>query len=142
MAMRKIPQDTDVFKFNNPNPKNNRTTDCVVRAIALATHRAWGTVYREMFEFSFERGRMVGDATLIDLYLKHLGWVKHPSPRRPDNHRYRGYEFCREYIPQHLAGKTIIANIGAEHIVAIIDGRVNDIWNSTNGAIGNYWTLP
>lgn len=142
MAMRKIPNDTKYFKFNNPNPDNNRTPDCVVRAIALATQQSWGTVYRDLFEFSFERNRMLSDQTLIEIYLKHLGWVKHPAPRRPDNRRYKGYEFCKEIIPEQLQGKTIIAKIGAEHIVAIIDGKINDIWDSSSRSIGNYWTLP
>jgi len=36
--------------------------------------------------------------------------------------------------------ETVIANIGGHHIVAIIEGRVWDTWNSTDGCIGNYWT--
>ena len=29
-----------------------------------------------------------------------------------------------------------IAHIGGNHIVAIVDGKVNDIWDSTNGVLG------
>jgi hypothetical protein len=36
----------------------------------------------------------------------------------------------------------MIANIGGHHIVAIIEGQINDIWDSSDGCIGNVWVNP
>ena len=79
-------------------------------------------------------------------YLSSIGWKKHRQPRKPDNTKYTGEEFCRElmrYDSEIDSGDDmhhIIANIGGNHTVAIISGQVYDIWNSTDGCIGNYWT--
>lgn len=35
----------------------------------------------------------------------------------------------------------IIAHIGGNHIVAIVNHKVYDIWDSTDYCIGNFWTL-
>ena len=63
------------------------------------------------------------------------------------NTKYTGKEMCSILNRDVLAvGKSIIANIGGHHIVCIketegIHGsfKVFDIWDSTNGCIGNYW---
>lgn len=48
---------------------------------------------------------------------------------------YTGEEFC-----ETLCGdEKIVANIGSNHCVAIVNGKVHDTWNSTSRCIGNYW---
>ena len=44
------------FEKRNINPKNRKTPDCVVRALAIATGKAYADVYRELFDVSLERG--------------------------------------------------------------------------------------
>ena len=39
-----------------------------------------------------------------------------------------------------ISGVRYIAHIGGHHIIAIVDKKVNDTWDSTDGCIGNYWT--
>ena len=77
------------------------------------------------------------DSKCIEKYLASKGWVKHKQPRKADNTKYTGEEFCKK-----LANKNerYICNIGGHHIVAIVDKKVNDIWDSTYKCIGNYWT--
>ena len=55
------------------------------------------------------------------------------QPRKSDNTKYIGKEFCKMFKG------TCVANIGGHHIVCIKDGKVHDIWDSTDGCIGNYW---
>ena len=66
-----------------------------------------------------------------------------------DNY-FRQCKKCGAWMLQQDAkavGRSFIANIGGHHMVCIketcgLDGlhKVHDIWNSTDGCIGNYWT--
>lgn len=142
--------DTSTFHYYNANPKNRITGDCLIRAISTAAEIPYNTVVMEMAELQCKTG--YDSYKLIDRYLKSKGWVKHQQPRREDNTRYTGKEFCeylhlysdRSFVP-YIEGN-VIANIGSHHIVAFVEEdkhhhtyRCYDIWNSTSGCIGNYW---
>lgn len=43
----------------NINPKNKRTKDCVIRAIATATNSSWEYIYRELAELGIKKGLMI-----------------------------------------------------------------------------------
>lgn len=127
--------NTDTFRLCNANPKNRITGDCTFRSIATATGKRWEDVVMEMAEMSVKTGCAINDKKGQEKYLESLGWVKHPQPRKPDGRKYTGVEWCREFRPHK-----VVAHIGGHHIVAIMDGKVVDHWNSTGGCIGNYWT--
>lgn len=135
--------ETSTFHYHNQNPRNRITTDCVIRAISTATEIPYNQVVMEMAELQCKTGYDDGDAKLYDLYLKQQGFVKHKQPRKADNTKYTGAEFCRELQGDYSytigMQKPIVANIGGGHIVAIVDGKVWDIWNCTHKSIGNYW---
>lgn len=139
--------DTAVFHFYNANPKNRITGDCAIRAICTALNRPYNDVVMEMAELQCETGY---DAYgLIDRYMKLNGWTKHPQPKKADGTKLTGYEFCK-YIQtngRHIElqnyiypSKRILVNIGSHHIVAVVEGKVHDIWNPTKKCVGNYWT--
>ena len=150
---RKYP-DTDVFIFHNANPKNRMTGDCVYRAVATVTGQPWETVARDLAELAIKTGYAPSTKECYGRYLESKGFKKEKQPRKRDNTKYTGVEFCRT-IQRHLSitkfGKTsvndivispcIFAHIGGGHVVAIIDGKVNDTWDSTDGCIGNYWYI-
>ena len=129
--------DTSTFHYYNANPKNRLTTDCVIRAICTALEQDYCKTVMELAELQCKTGYDDGDKKLYDKYLQSKGWVKHPQPRKADGTKYTGKEFC-DMKP--TMKRRIVANIGGGHIVAIIDRRVWDTWDSTNGCIGNYWT--
>lgn len=134
MASRKQKYpDTDTFKYYNANPKGRITTDCVVRAICTALNEPYKYVLMEMIELSIETGYEYTDKKCIDKYLQLKGWVKMKQPRKSNNTKYTGEEFCK------IIKETCVANIGGHHIVCIKGGKVYDIWDSTDGCIGNYW---
>lgn len=130
--------NTKTFNFHNQNPKGRVTGDCVFRAISLATNKPYNECVIEMAQLMCETGYALNDNKGIEKYLSNLGWVKHKQPRKANNTKYTGKEFCSKVVDK---SKRYIANIGGHHIVAIVDGKVNDIWDSTDGCIGNYWTL-
>jgi hypothetical protein len=145
--------DTSTFTYYNANPHHRITGDCIVRAISTALEMDYNTVVMELAQLQCQTGYDGGNQ-LIDLYLKSKGWQKHGQPRKANNTKYTGIEFCqveqkymlnyRYYGKEWADGITIsnriVANIGGNHIVAIVDGKVYDHWNSTDGCIGIYWT--
>lgn len=126
--------DTAVFTYHNENPKNRITGDCTFRAIARATGKSWAEVVREMAELSIKTGWAINDKKGIAKYMESIGWVKMAQPRKADNTKYTGADFCR--INKHI---TCVASIGGHHLTAIVDGKINDIWNCSGKCIGNYW---
>ena len=129
--------DTKTFHYYNANPKNRVTCDCVARAICTGMDRPYNDVLKEMFELQIETGYEYTDKKCIEKYLELKGWKKHKQPKKSDNTKYTGEEFCKKIANK---SKRYIANIGGNHTVAIVNGKVYDIWDSTDGCIGNYWT--
>ena len=132
--------ETSTFHYYNANPKGRMTGDCVIRAISTAMERPYNDVYEELFQFSLKNGYMLNDKKCYEKYLESKGWIKNAQPRKKDNTKYTGKEFCEEIqTHRHWYSPYIIAHIGGHHIVAIMFGKVNDTWDSTWGSIGNYW---
>lgn len=142
---------TDVFQYYNRNPRNRITTDCVIRAISLSLDLPYTTVVMEMAEMQCKTGYDDASKELIDRYLKSKGWVKCKQPRKGDNTKYTGEEFCRKI--QHpiyceelnlpdCDWHRIVANIGGHHIVSIVEGKIHDIWNPSHKCVGNIWVKP
>lgn len=137
--------ETSTFHYYNANPKNRITTDCVIRAICTALDQDYNQTVMELAEMQCQTGYDSSDTKLYDKYLQSKGWIKHKQPRKADNTKYTGKEFCRELNKDIFAvGKKIVANIGGGHMVCIKENgstfKVCDIWDSTDGCIGNYWT--
>lgn len=129
--------ETKTFHYYNANPKNRITGDCTFRAICTALEQSWEQTVMEMAELSCKTGYAINDSKGIERYLKEKGWVKHSQPRKSDNTKYTGKEFCSKIADKNTR---YVCNIGGHHIVAVVDGKVNDHWDSTDGCIGNYWT--
>ena len=129
--------ETSTFHYFNANPKNRITGDCVFRAFTLAMQQDYNKTVMEMAELMCETGYALNDKKGEERYLAKKGWVKHSQPRKADGTKYTGKEFCERLA---LKGQRYIAHLGGHHMVAIVDGKVNDIWDSTDGCIGNYWT--
>lgn len=140
--------ETSTFHYHNANPHNRITTDCVIRAISTATEIPYNQVVMELAELQCKTGYDDGDVKLYDKYLKSKGWVKYNQPRKADNTKYTGKEWCKQlqedydWVINPDKIKRMVAHIGGHHVVAIVDGRVWDIWDSTCKTIGNYWIKP
>jgi len=142
--------NTHTFMYYNANPKNKITTDCVIRALCTGMRKEYNEVVLELAKMQCETGYDDGDVSLIDRYLKKNGWTRCKQPRKKDNKKYTGEEFCLKLqhpiyceeltsLPNEFDWQHVIANIGGHHIVAIVDGKVHDIWNSTHKSIGTVW---
>lgn len=128
--------DTKTFHFYNANPKNRFTGDCVYRALTAATGYKWEEMILACAAMAIKSGYSPASKENYGRVLEALGFQKMKQPRKEDGTKYTGKEFCLE-----LAKKNVryVANIGGNHVVAIVNCKVQDIWNSTDGCIGNYW---
>ena len=143
MTREKKYPNTDTFFYYNANPKNRITGDCVARAITTASGQDYNALIMDMALYQCVTGY---DATYgTGRYLDQKGWEKHPQPRKSDGTKYTGKEFCEMLNRNNADFGNIVANIGGNHMVCIkkVLGKykVHDIWNSTEGYIGNWWTF-
>jgi len=136
--------DTKTFHFYNANPKGRITGDCRIRAIATATGEKYNNVVLALALIQIATGYDQCANQGIDILMDSLGWKKQKQPRKANGKKYTGKEFCRiqqKGVSENgiVISPRIFCNIGGHHEVAIVDGKVNDIWDSTDGCIGNYW---
>ena len=143
--------ETDTFMFVNANPHKRFTTDCVIRALSTGLGMGYNDVVMELAELQCKTGFDPSENTAMNRYLTSKGWVKMKQPRKDDNTKYTGEEFCRWLSVNYPNGEygNVVCNIGGHHTAAIVptrhgDGincryKVVDTWNSTRGCIGTCW---
>lgn len=146
MPRTRIRPDTTYFHYFNANPHGRITCDCVVRALATATQIPYDTVVDELTAQFHETGIHQADSRAVALWLKRKGWKQCSQPKRRDGTKYTGRQFCWSMQNggrfRAMSNERVVANIGAHHVVAIVEGKVNDTWNSTGRCIGKYWRKP
>ena len=127
--------NTDIFTYENVNPKKRITGDCEIRAIARATKLSWEAVVRGLCEVGIETGYSPFVKKAYDLFLTRNGFVRMPEPRHSDNTKYS----LREFVLAHPRG-TYVVNM-AHHVTVVVNGKNHDIWDCTRfgGKVGNYW---
>ncbi len=123
------------FEKRNVNPKNKRTGDCVVRAIAVATSQDYTKVMRDLFELGMGKGFVFNDQRTYEYYLKELGWIKHNQPRNSNN----GWVQLRE-LDNFTPLDDVVLVTTRNHMTVIVDGTVIDTFNPQNQYVMNYWT--
>lgn len=120
------------FIVSNPNPNNNKTGDCVIRAISIATEKSWDDVFIELMLKAYSMKDMPSTNRVWYSYLHDLGYTRTVIPNTcPDC--YNINDFTRD----HPKG-TFIVGTGT-HTVAIRNGNYYDTWDSGMEPIIFYW---
>lgn len=153
MASRKNKYpDTKWFKYYNANPRGRITGDCSFRAICTGLNQDYNKTVMEMAEMMCKTGYALNDTKGENSYIESKGWVKHSQPKKNDNTKYTGKEFV-DWLNKHSSGGEygrVIAHIGGHHTIAIVPEfdsksgwfkyKINDIWDSSDGCIGNWYS--
>ena len=121
------------FHFVNPNPQNNLTGDCTVRAISIAMDQSWQKTFIDLAIKGFELSDMPSTNRTWMEYLKDNGWHRHIVPDTCPA-CYSVKDFCGE----HFKGTYILGT--GSHVIAIIDGDYYDTWDSGDEYPIFYWT--
>lgn len=138
MTLQQKFPNTSTFTWYNANPKGKVTSDCVIRALATGMGKDYNQVVMDLATLQCKTGYDDGDKRLYGKYLEMNGWIKQQQPRKDDGTKFTGEMFCK-YLQCDDNDKNIIAHIGGHHIVAIVNNKVYDTWDSTDGCIGNFW---
>ena len=118
----------------NPNPLGKQTSDCVVRAIAIATNKSWRRVYGDLCELGGIECEMPNSNYLWGQYLNEQGFEQFLLPEScPKCVTVRA--FC-ERFPE---GKYVIGT--GSHAVAVIDGDYFDSWDSGSETPTYFWRM-
>ena len=128
--------DNKYFKFYNANSHNHFTGDCVVRALCTATEQSWEDCATELFTIGLKYGYTMLEDNVIKRYLQNHDFIKCDEPRDSDNRKYRVCDWLS--LHSHKSER-IVANVGTRHIVAIVDNKVHDIWDSSKQTMHTYW---
>lgn len=128
--------DTKYFKYYNANPKNKITTDCVVRAITLASNQPYEDIVKRLVDIHIKTGYESTDKKNFEKLISDLGFIKNPMPKKADGTKYSVLDFIKE----HPQGTYIISM--AHHLTVVKNGQCWDIWDCVKfgGKIGNYWS--
>lgn len=122
------------FRYYNCNPHHKRTDDCVIRAIAAGTGEDWCKILKDLTEYTLKYGYMLHTPELYGKYLADNGWEKQKQPLTKDGKKMHIDEFLKTF-----KGCAVV-HAGCGHVTYVSEGKVYDIWDTSNEIVGNYWT--
>lgn len=114
------------YVYFNANPKKLETSDCVIRAFAIALDRSWYDIFDALTAISRENAT-VPDSD--DCWKQFLACqpVEPVQTIRKRKHLYRdGDAFARA----HAKGRYILTM--ANHLSVCVDGVIYDIWDCSD----------
>lgn len=120
--------------YENPNPYGKVVPDCVIRAICIALHLDWYTVYDRLCALGRSEANMPSADSVWGKLLYQMGFTPFLLPRHcPQCVTIR--RFC-EMFPKGI----YIIGTGS-HAVAVIDGNYHDSWDSGNEIATFFWAI-
>ena len=114
---------TLTYKFNNGGWKGAKRGDCVMRAISIATEKPYNEVFNELLIWSRASKNLPNNKKTYMPYLNALGWKWKPTMGIGTG--------CKVHLrPEELPKGRIICRL-SRHLVAVIDGVMNDTYDSS-----------
>lgn len=143
---RRIPDDTDTFKFVNRNPRGKYTGDCAIRAVAEACGMTW---HQALDKLGKLRGDVVNSSGKVMCVLHFEGFKLQPQAV-VDGRPMTGAELCEKFNREFHSGEIVVTELGKHgftHVAAVMpdseDGvtryRIHDAFDSTGLYTGCYY---
>lgn len=121
------------YVFYNPNPRNKRTSDCVVRAVCCVLDMDWEQAYVNLFSKGLELCEMPDTGRVLKALLNENGFRSHIAPDCPDCYTVADFAY------DHPEGRYVAAiNGNTNHVVGVVDGNWYDTWDSGEEIISFY----
>lgn len=117
----------------NPNPQNNNTGDCSIRAYCKAENLDWNDAYDMASKLGKEMAMICDDHKVVDKILTERFGYEYTKGERGSKKKT-----VNEFAIEHPKGKFILW-VHA-HVVALIDGYYYDSWDSGNRKVNGYYT--
>lgn len=118
----------------NVNPKNKKTTDCVIRALTTATGKSYYDVYEELYRLSIKTGWFMNEARLENKFLEQNGFVKMKQPRKSNNTKYLIGELDKLVDKNDI----VIASCN-KHLTVVKNYTLYDLWDCRYKTINSYY---
>lgn len=120
------------FIMTNPNPQNNFTGDCVIRAISIAEDKPWDDIFIDLMVESFELKDIPSANHVWGSYLHKIGYRRSIIPNNcPDCYR------TKDFVSDYPYGTYILAT--GSHVIAVKDGNYYDTWDSGDEIPAYFW---
>ena len=121
-----------MYTMWNPSPTGAKVGDCAVRAVSKALGTDWGTAYTMLCVKGFEMADMPNSNAVITAVLSSHGYERDTiSSECPTCYT------VGDFAEEHPEG-TFVVGTGT-HVVAVVDGVINDSWDSSNEYPIYYW---
>lgn len=128
------------YVYYQPNEldKQDRYGDCTIRALSKAFDCSWKEAFEKQVPYCLKyqvTSAFDCPANQAKIILKELGFEYHPIKLSKGSKRPTVSSFARE----HTTGRYIL-NV-ARHVVAVVDGKYYDTWDSGNKCLYGYYKL-
>ena len=128
-----------MFVKININPKSIKASDCVIRAISLASGIDYSDVYWGLCNIGADMCRIPNEKKVYEKYLEDIGFVKQKMPKNDDNTRYKVNQLATE-LNDIYEGFAVVSV--ANHLTCVGHGNIYDTWDCGYKSVGNFWLLP
>ena len=116
----------------NPSPIGAKVGDCAVRALAKALGTDWETAYTMLCAKGFEMCDMPNSNAVINAVLTSNGFVRNIIPNTCPACYTVG-----QFAAENPHGTYVLGT--GSHVVAVVDGVINDSWDSSSEYPVYFW---
>ena len=121
-----------MFTYYNANPIAAREEDCAVRAVSAALGISWDEAFDLIAHNAKQMGSMMHRDAAWGSVLRQHGFIRRIIPNScPDCY------LIKDFTIDHPFGDYVLGT--GTHAVAVIDGDILDIWDSSYETPQYYW---
>lgn len=121
-----------MWEYFNSNPKNQHVGDCAVRAISKAIGTDWSDAYIGLCSEGLVLRDMPNSNYVWGMYLRKFGFEEHMI-----NSICPNCVSVAQFVAIHPKGRYVLAT--QNHVIAAIDGKYFDTWDSGNEIVLYYY---
>lgn len=122
------------YELKNQNPKNKKTTDCVIRALTEATGKSYYDIYDDLYKLSIKTGYFINEKRLYEKLIESYGFVKVKQPIKWNDKKYLIGE-----LDELIRRADIIIVSCAHHLACVKNHTLYDLWDCRRKSVGNYF---
>ena len=122
-----------MFIKHNVNPRNKKTGDCAIRAVAVATKLGWDNAYIGLSNHGFALKTAPNDVEAVHSFLIEQGFKEGIIRVPKGSKRPTVDSFAKEHPNWYSVLRV------ANHITCCAYGNYLDIWDCGSCAVYKYW---
>lgn len=129
----KVKSISENWVKKNVNPKNRRTGDCTIRAVATATGVTWIEAFDGLVAAARKTYHAIGWPDTVDAYLSSIGFVKVSLKVAKGEKRPTVRDLARTLT------RPAVLRVASHMVAADGEGHFVDTWDCGGNAVYCYW---